>query len=72
MSNKLTGAWGMLILAGLASGCATPTYAPPEGPRAMETCPMGRVWVCQDRYPSRLEREADPMTCMCQVLQHVR
>lgn len=73
MSHNLKNAWGILALAVLVSACATePTYSPPEGPSVAESCPIGEVWVCRDRYPSRLDRERDPpLHCMCEDLQGV-
>jgi hypothetical protein len=72
MSNGWRHVWGMLALAGLVSGCASsPTYSPPER-RAFDGCPIGEVWVCRDRYPSRLEQPGDaPMQCMCEDLRGV-
>lgn len=64
--------WGILASATLLSACATePTYSPPEGPRASESCPIGEVWVCYDRYPSRLDRDGSPLHCMCEHPQRI-
>jgi hypothetical protein len=58
----------------LLGGCASsPGYSPPPERRAGEQCPIGETWVCQDRYPSRLERENEvPMICYCESLHRVR
>lgn len=56
-----------------AAGCAAPGYNPPEGSRAARNCPVNEVWVCQDRYPSRLENENEPpMICTCQNPHDIR
>lgn len=74
MSNDLTRASGLAVLAALAAGCATePTYAPPERPSMAEICPIGEVRVCRNHYPSRLEREGDPpLLCICEAVRGVR
>jgi hypothetical protein len=55
-------------------GCApSPSYSPPPERRAAERCPMGETWICEDRYPSRLERENEmPKVCYCESLHRVR
>lgn len=57
----------LLAIACAAVGCAAPGYNPPEGRSAARDCPVNEVWVCTDRYPSRLENENEPpMICTCQ------
>lgn len=54
-----------------AAGCAAPGYNPPERPVARD-CPASEVWVCEDRYPSRLENENEaPMICRCEDIHHI-
>lgn len=79
MSRNLKNSQGLLasavFSAMLLSACAAePTYSPPEGSRAaVESCPVGEVWVCRDHYPSRLERPGEvPMDCTCEDLRGVR
>lgn len=63
----------VLVLACAAGGCAAPGYNPPERPRASEICPVNEVWVCRDRYPSRLDRENEPpMICTCERVGGIR
>lgn len=68
MFSKLkTNTFGVLASAMWLSACASqPTYSPPEGPRASESCPIGEVWVCRDHYPSRLDRNEPPLHCRCE------
>lgn len=62
-----------LAITYIAGGCAAPGYNPPEGPRAAERCPVNEVWVCEDRYPSRLENENEPpMFCRCEDIHGIR
>lgn len=72
--NNLKNTWGILAPAILLSACgAAPTYSPPEGPPASESCPIGEVWVCRDHYPTRLDREnPSPLLCMCEDLRGIR
>lgn len=63
----------VLAIASAAGGCAAPGYNPPERPRAADQCPANEVWVCQDRYPSRLEKENEPpMICRCEDIHGIR
>lgn len=63
----------VLVIAYTAGGCAAPGYNPPERPRVAENCPGNEVWVCQDRYPSRLENENEPpMICRCEDIHGIR
>lgn len=56
----------------LLSGCAA-GYSPPPERRAAERCPVGEVWVCTERSPSRLEREnAIPPICRCENPAFIR
>jgi hypothetical protein len=56
------------LLAGIIlAGCATSGYSPPPERRAGDRCPVGEVWVCENRYPSRIESENQPDPfCRCQ------
>jgi hypothetical protein len=36
-------------------GCATSGYSPPPERHSRDRCPPSEVWVCEDRYPSRVE-----------------
>lgn len=67
-------AFGSLMAVALLGGCApTPGYSPPPERRAAERCPMGEIWICEDRYPSRLERENEmPKVCYCESPHRVR
>jgi hypothetical protein len=72
MTKRSRNTCRLLVLLALTAGCASPGYSPPER-EASERCPIGEVWVCRDRYPSRLETEGQsPMICMCQDMQAVR
>lgn len=67
MCDKVVKSRGLLVLAAALAGCSTePTYSPPEGPSAADFCPIGKVWVCRDYYPSRLGREGPPEHCTCE------
>ena len=64
---------GIVVGALLCAGCASgPTYSPPPERRASERCPVGEAWVCQDPYPSRLEKKREQQLCSCQDLRRVR
>lgn len=54
------------LASAIVAGCAAPGYSPPSERRAQDQCPTGQVWVCEDRYPSRIESEnrTDPL-CRC-------
>lgn len=56
-----------LLAATIVAGCATAGYSPPPERRAADRCPVGEVWVCENRYPSRIENEnkRDPF-CRCE------
>ena len=62
-----------ILAATLAAGCATSGYSPPPERRAKDRCPPGEVWVCEDRYPSRIESEnaPDPI-CRCEHPSRIR
>lgn len=55
------------------TGCATSGYSPPPERRADTRCPVGEVWICEDRYPSRLGSEQRPAPfCRCDDPRHLR
>ena len=57
--------------AGLAS-CAA-GYSPPAERRNADRCPLSEVWVCEDRYPSRIETENDTeQFCRCEDPRRIR
>lgn len=61
----------LLTIACVATGCAAPGYNPPERPVA-RYCPASEVWICEDRYPSRLESENEaPMICRCGEIHRI-
>lgn len=64
------------VLAALAvvlAGCASPGYSPPPERRGADRCPVGEVWVCEDRYPSRIESERDSGAfCRCEDPTRIR
>ena len=63
----------LAALATLAAGCASSGYSPPPERRANERCPAGEVWVCEDRYASRIENENAPEPiCRCQNPARIR
>jgi hypothetical protein len=63
----------LAVLATVAAGCATSGYSPPSERRASERCPAGEVWVCEDRYPSRIESENAPEPiCRCENPARIR
>ncbi len=73
MKTHLNNVCRLLAVAAFIAGCASPGYNPPDGPRAVDTCPLGEIWVCRDHYPSRLGNPEDrQLTCMCQDLTRVR
>lgn len=62
-----------LLAATILTGCATSGYSPPPERRAADRCPVGEVWVCEDRFPSRIENEnrSEPF-CRCENPAHIR
>lgn len=61
-----------LAATALLAGCAA-GYAPPAERRAMDTCPYGQIWVCQDYYPTRLDTERDrELSCHCSSPSQIR
>ncbi|MGH8167145.1 MAG: hypothetical protein ACREQ1_07890 [Woeseiaceae bacterium] len=62
----------IVALAMFSAGCASSGYSPPPERRAGEQCPIGETWVCRDRYPSRMERDEEPMFCTCEDMLRVR
>lgn len=49
------------------AGCASSGYSPPPERRGADRCPVGEVWVCEDRYPSRIESENESDAfCRCE------
>ena len=72
MTNIVT---SMVVLCGLlvaVSGCAA-GYSPPAERRAADDCRFGEVWVCEDRYPSRIETEdAVDSFCRCEDPNNLR
>ena len=66
MSIRAFSALLPLLAAQILAGCTTSGYSPPPERRADERCPVGEVWVCEDRYPSRIESENRPEPfCRC-------
>jgi hypothetical protein len=57
------------LAAALLAGCASSGYSPPAERRGADRCPAGEVWVCEDRYPSRIESESErDAFCRCENL----
>ena len=55
------------LTAGLLGACAGAGYSPPPERHGADRCPAGEVWVCEDRYPSRIESENKPDPfCRCE------
>ena len=55
------------LAAMLVAGCASSGYSPPPERRGGDRCPAGEVWVCEDRFPSRIEDEDERDTfCRCE------
>ncbi|MEX0976859.1 MAG: hypothetical protein WDZ50_07170 [Woeseia sp.] len=48
-------------------------YSPPAERRNADRCPMSEVWVCEDRYPSRIETEDEvEQFCRCEDPKLIR
>lgn len=65
---------GLVVMLLVLAGCASrPGYNPPPERRGAERCPLNEVWVCTNRYPSRVDSEDDvPMICRCEDLRMMR
>lgn len=48
-------------------------YSPPAERRDADRCMSTEVWVCEDRYPSRIETEDDvEQFCRCEDPRQIR
>jgi hypothetical protein len=48
-------------------------YSPPSERRSADRCPLSEVWVCEDRYPSRIETENEvEQFCRCEDPRRIR
>lgn len=63
----------LVTMSGVALVSCAAGYSPPAERRNADRCPITEVWVCEDRYPSRIEteNEVEPI-CRCEDPSRIR